>query len=215
MDSMSNENITAGAILNRAALTGLALGLISVAYMFAVQYLPQLIPSAIAVSALTTVLWIAKFVGCILVLRAAMLNFADSFDGVERRHTFRLGVFSAFFSALLFSAASLANVLYISPEAIDEAFDLVMGQYSKILDSNSLAAIDEMRGSIPEFTFFSNLAYCFLYGTVVSSILSRGIPKPDPFAGFRGNGADYDGAGYPDADNDGAGNAGDDDIEEQ
>lgn len=188
MESISNESITAGAILNRAALTGLALGGVSTAYMFAVQYLPQLIPSAVAVTALTMVLWIAKFVGCILILRAVMRNAAESYDGVERKHTLRLGIFAALFSALIFSAANLANLLYVNPDEIDAAFDLIMGEYSKFLDSNSLAAIDGMRENMPELTFFSNLAYCFLYGTVVSFILSRGIPKPDPFAGFHDDG---------------------------
>ena len=189
MNSISNESITGGAVLNRAALTGLALGAVSTAYMFAVQYLPQLIPSAVAVASLTTVLWIAKFVGCILILRAAMLKIADSYGDAERRHTLRIGIFAALFSALIFSAANLANVLYLNPGALDEALDMMVGEYSRLLDSNSLAAIEGMKENMPEITFFSNLIYCFLYGTVVSSILSRNIPKPDPFAGFRDDGA--------------------------
>lgn len=187
-----NESITTGAILNRAAVTGIELGAVSTAYMFAVQYLPQLIPSAVAVTALTTLLWIAKFVGCILILRAAMQRTADSYDGLTRRHTLRLGIFAALFSALIYSAASLANVLYINPGEIDEAFDMIMSEYSKILDSNSLAAIDGYRDNLPTITFFSNLIYCILYGTIVSSILSRNIPNVDPFAGFHDNGTDVE-----------------------
>lgn len=188
----TNENVTTGALLNRAAVTGLVLGAVSMAYMFAVQYLPQLISSAIAVSAITMVLWIAKFAGCIMILREAMLRTADSYDGITRRHTLRLGVFAAMFSALIFSAASLANVLYINPGEIDEAFDMVIREYSKTFDSNTLAAIDGVRESLPTVTFFSNLIYCFLYGTIVSSILSRYIPKVDPFAGFHDNGTDIE-----------------------
>ena len=121
------------------------------------------------------VLWIAKFVGCILIIRAAMQRTADSYDGVERRHTRRLGIFAALFSALIYSAASLADILYINPGEIDEAFDMIMGEYSKFLDSNSLTMI-----------------YCFLYGTIVASILSRYIPDVDPFAGFHDSGTDVE-----------------------
>ena len=188
----TKENITSGALLNRAAVTGLALGAISAAYMFAVQYLPLLIPSAIAVTVLTMVLWIAKFVGCILIIRAAMQRTADSYDGVERRHTRRLGIFAALFSALIYSAVSLANILYINPGEIDEAFDMIMSEYSKILDSNSLSAIDSFKDNLPTMTFFSNLIYCFLYGTIVSAILSRYIPDVDPFAGFHDRGTDVE-----------------------
>ena len=35
-----NDNIPSGALLNRAAVAGLALGAASTAYLFAVQYLP-------------------------------------------------------------------------------------------------------------------------------------------------------------------------------
>ena len=41
-----NDNIPSGALLNRAAVAGLALGAASTAYLFAVQYLPQLISSS-------------------------------------------------------------------------------------------------------------------------------------------------------------------------
>ena len=179
-----NDNIPSGALLNRAAVAGLALGVASTAYLFAVQYLPQLISSSVALSLITTLLWIAKFVGCIYILKAFMQALVDSYDGVQRRQTLRLGVFASLFSALIFSAANLADVLYISPDAIEQAFDIALSQYSAMLDSNSLAAIDSLKGNMPAITFFSNFIYCFLYGTVLSSILSRYVPKSDPFAGF-------------------------------
>lgn len=179
-----NDNIPSGALLNRAAVAGLALGAASTAYLFAVQYLPQLISSSVALSLITTLLWIAKFVGCIYILKAFMQALVDSYDGVQRRQTLRLGVFASLFSALIFSAANLADVLYISPDAIEQAFDIALSQYSAMLDSNSLAAIDSLKGNMPAITFFSNFIYCFLYGTVLSSILSRYVPKSDPFAGF-------------------------------
>ena len=51
-----------------------------------------------------------------------------------------------------------------------------------MLDSNSLAELDGMMDKLPQLTFFSNLIYCFIYGSLLSAILSRNIPSRDPFA---------------------------------
>ena len=58
-------------------------------------------------------------------------------------------------------------------------------------DSNTLAALGDMEESMPEIVFFSNLFYCFLYGVVLSLILSRRIPSNDPFANLE-EGNDFD-----------------------
>lgn len=171
-------------VLNRAGLAGLALGAVSTAYMFATQYLPQIVTSNAAVSLISIPLWIAKFVGCIWILKAFMSGLASSFSGTERRHTLRLGMLAAVFSALIFSAAMLANMLFISPDAINGAFDQYLGMYASKLDSNAIAAIEAMKEKLPTISFFSNLFYCIIYGTVVSSVLSHSIPRTDPFANF-------------------------------
>ena len=73
----------------------------------------------------------------------------------------------------------------INPDLISEQMDAVMQVYGKMLDSNSLRALDQMIASLSEYTFFSNIIYCTLYGTVLSAILSRRIPSRDPFADIK------------------------------
>jgi hypothetical protein len=34
-------------------------------------------------------------------------------------------------------------------------------------------------------SFFTNLIYCFLFGVVLSAILSRNIPSRNPFADYQ------------------------------
>ena len=63
--------------------------------------------------------------------------------------------------------------------------DTVMQAYAQFMDSNSLSQMDKMLAKMPQITFFSNLIYCFIYGTVLSAILSRNIPSRDPFADYR------------------------------
>lgn len=174
-------------IMNRAGIAGLALGAVSTAYMFIVQYLPHLIQAPVAVSIISALLWIAKFAGCIYLMAWFMTSFAKSDSGVEQRHTLKLGLWAAVFSALIFSAASLANTLFINPEGISQAFDQALGMYAQQLDSNSLAAIENVKDSMPTITFFSEFFYCVIYGSILSSILSRNIPKSDPFAAFHKN----------------------------
>lgn len=181
----TKETVSNKGILNLASTAGLALGAVSSAYMLVTNSLAEWISSAAAVSVINVILWVAKFVGCIWLMKWFMQLLVRKFDGVNNRHTLRLGLWSAFFSALLFAAANLAYMVYIAPEAVKEAFDTVMSVYAPMLDSNSIKAITEMKDSFPAISFFSNLIYCFLYGFVLSSILARRIPSIDPFAEFR------------------------------
>ena len=60
-----------------------------------------------------------------------------------------------------------------------------MQSAAPMLDSNSLKEIDKMSENLPQLTFFSNLIYCFVYGSLLSVILSRYIPSNDPFASYK------------------------------
>ena len=44
-----------------------------------------------------------------------------------------------------------------------------------IMDSNSLSTMERMIGHLPQITFCYNMIYCFLFGTVLSAIISRTI----------------------------------------
>lgn len=182
---MEKSEVSKNSILNWASVAGLALGAVSTAYFFITQYLPKLIDSAVAVTAIDTVLWGLKFVGCILLMKIFMQKLVLSESGATAAHTFRMGMYAAIFSALIFAGANLAYILYINPGSIEEAFALVKSQYASILDSNSLAAMESVEDRIPQISFFSNLIYCALYGTALSGILCRYIPRRDPFAEFR------------------------------
>ena len=116
-----------------------------------------------------------------------MQKLVANYEDVTNRDTFKYGVFIALFSAILFSAMSSINMLYISPDVINESTDIVLEQYSEILDSNSMSAMESMASNMGTISFISNLIYCFLFGTVVSAILSKKIPEVDEFKDFRNN----------------------------
>ena len=63
----------------------------------------------------------------------------------------------------------------------------VMQELAPMMDSNTQGVVEKYLENLPQITFFSNLIYCFLYGMVLSFILSRNIPKNDPFADYKPN----------------------------
>ena len=52
---------------------------------------------------------------------------------------------------------------------------MILQQVEPTLDSNSMSALGKIIDRLPQITFFYNLTYCFVYGTVLASILSRSI----------------------------------------
>ena len=60
--------------------------------------------------------------------------------------------------------------------------NMLMEQMAPMMDSNTMEQMDKMMGNMPQITFFSNLIYCFFFGTILSFILSRNVPSRNPFA---------------------------------
>ena len=114
-----------------------------------------------------------------------MKKFAAENEGITNSSTFRMGVATALLSALVYSAFTFANVAFISPELFDGQMNAIMQELAPMMDSNSMGMVDKITANMPQISFFSNLIYCFVYGTVLSLILSRNIPSQDPFADYR------------------------------
>ena len=184
------ENITTGILLNKAGIAGIVLGLVSTAYIFISTGIAS-ITSPVLNTLLTIMLWTVKFVLCIWLMIFFMKRLAKSYDNVTNSTTFKFGTTVAACSALIFAAASLANVTIINPDLISRQMEAVVQILGSKADSNTLAALGDMEESMPEIVFFSNLFYCFLYGVVLSLILSRRIPSNDPFANLE-EGNDFD-----------------------
>ena len=165
-----------------AGKAGLALGMVSIAYLFITQFLAGVKMPAFISMIVSAVLWAAKFGGCIWLMKLYMTKFAAIDNQIDNSATFRFGFASAFLSAVVFAAASFANSAFISADMIAEQMNLIMQQMAPFMDSNSMNQMDEIMAKLPQMTFFSNLFYCTVYGGVLSFILSRNIPDRNPFA---------------------------------
>ena len=170
---------------NTAGKAGLYLGLASTAYLFITQFMGQAELPAIVNSILTFVLWAAKFVGCIWIMKFFMKKFASENGSVTNSVTFRLGLRMAILSALVYSAFAFANVAFISPDFFDAQMDTLMQQMGSMMDSNTQSLLETYMENLAQITFVSNLIYCFIFGTILSFILSRNIPSKNPFAEYK------------------------------
>ena len=169
---------------NSAAKAGMVLGLVSSAYLFINQWVTSMGVPVLA-GLLSFVLWAVKFGGCIWLMMFFMKKFAAENNAADNSTTFRFGVATALLSALVYAAFSFANMAYFSTDLIAENMDAVMQAYSQFMDSNTMSQMEKTMTKLPQITFFGNLIYCFIFGTILSAILSRNIPSRDPFASNR------------------------------
>lgn len=170
---------------NQAGVAGLVLGGVCIVYMLVTSWTGKIGSTkplvAMLISILNLVLWAAKFVGCIYLMKFFLKRFAAGDAEEDNSTVFAFGVRIALLSSIVYSAFWLADVTIISPDMLDNAFDMIMQNFGSKLDSNTLQAFEESMSSFSTAGFFTNLVYCFLFGTVLSAILSRNIPPRNPF----------------------------------
>ena len=163
-----------------AGKAGLVLGGVSILYLMITALIDTVSADGLSIflKLFSTVLWIAKIVGCILLMRIFMVRFAQANPEADRPRVFRFGMATALLSALLYSAAFLAYVTFIAPGLFEEVL-FRMADYNPMIDDS---VIDSVLPALPAFTFFFNLAYCFVFGTVVAAIHAGNIRPDNPFA---------------------------------
>ena len=169
------ESVTKKYFWNLAGSAGLMLGMISSASMFTGQGISTMNISSTMGTLIGGALWLAETCGCIGMMYYYMKKFSSEFPSLGYKAISRFGAAIAFLSALIYSAVIFANMAYISADFYAEQFTLLTQQLSSSLDSNSKVMLERIMTEMPQISFFSNLIYCTIFGSVVSSIISRGI----------------------------------------
>lgn len=182
------EKISGSIIWNEGSKAALALGAVPVLYTCITTLIAGMGTDNVALTlgstVMTFILWAAKLVICILLMRRSMRSLVKNYEGVDNAATNKFGLVMAFLSAVIVAAFSLANISIISPDTYKSVIDTAMQSYAPMMDANSLAAMDGILNNLPTIAFFSQLIYCFLFGAILSAILSRNIPPRDPFEGL-------------------------------
>lgn len=185
MHANMKEKTTAKDMWESAGYAGLALGLVSAAYMIINSYLGASGLSAGTIALIQMPLWIAKFVGCILLMKFFMKKFHAAHPNSANRDVRRMGVATALLSAFLFAAIQYIFMAYIQADLYASQYELILQQYSSGMDLNTMNMMEKFVDMLPQISFFSSLLYCFAYGSIIAAILSRNIAGNDPFADFK------------------------------
>ncbi len=168
-------------MLEQAGKAGLVLGGVSIAYMLLTMLTGKAAENgpAILLGLVNILLWVAKFLGCIYLMRFFILRFAANAPEADNSRAFRFGTLTALLSALIYSAFYLAYVSFIAPDTFEEALSALTD--NPMLDSNTLTAVEDMIPRMPTISFFVNLIWCWLFGTILAAIFSRNISSKNPF----------------------------------
>ena len=170
---------------NEAAKYGLIFGAIPAAYLYLGHIQVALGISGAFASILGFILWAAKLTGCIMLMKYVMRKFYLKHPESVASDIFRLGVLIALLSALVYSVVAVADILYVFPEYYDAVYTAVIEEYAKVLPAQQIDDIKTILADAPKFTFIGNFIYCFLFGTILSFILSRNILSKEPFHNYK------------------------------
>ena len=157
---------------NEAARVGLVFGALSSACLV-LKNLSELSGSAILTQAAYIILWAVEFFGCILLMKKYMLDLKDKYEGVRMEDTFRFGRRVALLSGLILASVNAVILMKVSPGTMESALEQASSMMS--LSASQREELGPLMDRLPLISFLAQWLYCFLYGTVLASILSRYI----------------------------------------
>jgi len=165
---------------NEAAKAGAYFGAVSVGCL-ALKEWAGTSGSTFLIQAASIILWAVEFFGCILLMKNVMLSLRDRYEDVKMADTYRLGRRAALLSGLLLASAQVLFILQMPQAEMDEFVNQLMT--SLPVGAAGREEVEGMMDKLPVITFFSQWIYCFLYGTVLSSVMSRYIFLQKLFGG--------------------------------
>lgn len=165
---------------NEAAKAGAFLGGVSVGCLV-LKELATSSGSTFLITAASILLWVVEFFGCILLMKDVMLSLRRRYEDVKIADTYKLGRRAALFSGLLLASAQALFIMKMPEADLNTFIDQVVA--SMPVGASGREQVESMMDKLPVITFFSQWIYCFLYGTVLSSIMSRYIFLQKLFGG--------------------------------
>ena len=158
------------ALWNEASVTGLFFAAVSIACLMGKQLVAGS-SNAFLISAVGVVLWIAEFAGCIVLMRKRMVRLRDTYSSVTIQDSYKFGRRAALLSGLLVAGAHALLLMQMPADSMDTMIGQMAQQFQ--LSASDIESMGAMVDKLPLWTFIFEWVYCFLYGTVLSSIMSR------------------------------------------
>ena len=168
-------------IWNEASKAGLLFGAVSVACL-GLKELAGVSGINFLVQAASIILWAVEFFGCIWLMKEVMLRFRDKYENVKIEDTFKLGRRAALLSGLILASAEALVIMKMPAESMNQLIEQFTSGANLIASEKD--ALEGMLDKLPLITFIFQWLYCFLYGSVLASIMSRYIFLQKLFKGF-------------------------------
>ena len=165
---------------NEAAKAGALLGGVSVGCLV-LKELAAGSGNSFLITAASILLWVVEFFGCILLMKDVMLSLRRRYEDVKIVDTYKLGRRAALLSGLLLASAQALFIMKMPEAQMNELIDQMV--QAMPMGTSGRSELESMMDNLPIITFFSQWIYCFLYGTVLASIMSRYIFLQKLFGG--------------------------------
>lgn len=166
------EQLTNGGIWNEAASAGLVFGAFS-SLCLVLKEASALTGSTFVVQLAAAVLWAVEFFGCILLMKRYMLRLRRRYAPVDYPELTKYGRRIALLSGLILAAVDAYIIMKLPQETVSEVMGSIAGDLSSTFGSQAKEQVDKVADQLPLYTFFGQWLYCFLYGSLLSSILAR------------------------------------------
>ena len=137
--------------------------------------------STFLVQAAAIILWAVEFFGCILLMKKYMLDLRDKFDGVTVEDTNRFGRRIALLSGLILAAVDAILIMKMPPETVESVVTELNTAITSKMGAGYEGEIGRFVDKLPLYTFIGQWLYCFLYGSLLSAIMSRYLYVQDVF----------------------------------
>lgn len=176
---------------NEAGKTGLVFGLFSSACLLLKEG-AALTGSTFLVQAAAIILWAVEFFGCILLMKKYMLDLRDKYDDVTLVDTYRYGRRIGLLSGLILASVDAVLIMQLPQDTVADVVNELSTAVTQQLGSNYEGEIGRVVDRLPVYTFIFQWLYCFLYGSLLSAIMSRYIFMQNYFqdGGDNGDGND-------------------------
>ena len=178
-------------IWNEAGKTGLVFGLFSSVCLLLKEG-AALTGSSFLVQAAAIILWAVEFFGCILLMKKYMLDFHDKYEDVSLEDTYRYGRRIGLLSGLILASVDAVLIMNLPQDTVANVVSELSTAVGQQLGSSYENQVGEVVDRLPVYTFVFQWLYCFLYGSLLSAIMSRYIFMQNYFqdGGDNGDGND-------------------------
>jgi hypothetical protein len=119
------------------------------------------------------ILWAVEFFGCILLMKKYMLDELENHEGMTQLQLYKFGRRVALLSGFILAVVNAVIVSFVPDETLAETLNETMAAMPASMQADAEESVALMMDKFPLFTFLGQWLYCFLYGSILSAIMSR------------------------------------------